>query len=86
MRARSRALDVAVILGSLGGAATCGAVLTLFYGALREGVAASALYGLFGLAILCTIAALAAFTIEMLMASRFLRLRIARGERDAATR
>ena len=83
LRQRSRALDVAVILGSLGGAATCGAVLTLFYGALRDGVAASALYGLFGLAIVCTIAALGAFTYEMLLASRFLRLRIARGERDA---
>ena len=83
LRSRSRALDMAVILASLGGAATCGAVLTLFYGALREGVAASALYGLFGFAILCTIAALGAFTTEMLMASRFLRLRIARGERDA---
>ena len=84
LRLRSQALDVAVILGSLGGAATCGAVLTLFYGALRNGVAATALYGLFALAILCTIAALCAFTTEMLIASRFLRLRIARGERDAS--
>lgn len=83
LRLRSRALDVAVILGAVGGSATCAAVLTLFYGALRDGVAASALYGFFGLAIACTIAALCAFTVEMVMASRLLRLRIARGERDA---
>ena len=83
LRLRSRALDLAVILGALAGSATCGAVLTLFYGALRGGVLASALYGLFGLAILFTIAALAAFTCEMLLASRFLRLRVARGAHDA---
>ncbi len=83
LRLRSRALDVAVILGAVGGSATCAAVLTLFYGALRDGVAASALYGFFGLAIACTIAALCAFTVEMVMASRLMRLRIARGERDA---
>ena len=83
LRLRSRALDVAVILGAIGGAATCAAVLTLFYGALHKGVAASALYGFFALAIVCTIAALGAFTTEMLLASRLLRLRIARGERDA---
>jgi hypothetical protein len=83
LRLRSRALDAAVILGATGGSATCAAVLTLFYGALRNGVAASALYGFFGLAIVCTIAALCSFTVEMLLASRFLRLRIARGERDA---
>lgn len=83
LRRRSRALDLAVILGALGGAATCGAVLTLFYGALRGGVLASALYGLFGLAILCTMAALAAFTYEMLLASRFLRSRVRRGEDEA---
>lgn len=83
LRLRSRALDVAVILGALGGSATCAAVLTLFYGALHKGVAASALYGFFGLAIVCTIAALCAFTYEMALASRLLRLRIAHGEREA---
>lgn len=83
LRLRSRALDVAVILGATGGSATCLAVLTLFYGALRNAVVASALYGFFGLAILCTVAALGAFTVEMVLASKLLRLRIARGERDA---
>ena len=33
---RSVSLDVAVILGAVGGAATCGAVLTMFVGALSE--------------------------------------------------
>ena len=36
LRTRSVALDIAVILGAVGGAATCGAVLTLFVGALRD--------------------------------------------------
>ena len=33
---RSVALDVAVVLGAVGGATTCGAVLVLFVGALRD--------------------------------------------------
>ena len=48
LRLRSQALDIAVILGAVGGAATCGAVLTLFVGALRNQGVAWALYGLFG--------------------------------------
>ena len=80
LRQRSHALDAAVILGAIGGSATCAAVMTLFYGALRNGVAASMLYGFFGTAILCTIAALGAFTYEMMLASKLLRLRIAHGE------
>src|SRR5260370_36454968 len=36
MHRRALALDLAVVLGTVGGAATCGAVLTLFVGALRE--------------------------------------------------
>src|ERR1700730_1863907 len=66
---RSLALDVAVVLGAIGGAATCGAVLTLFVGALREATVASMLFGLFGLAVVCALGAIAAFTVEMLMAS-----------------
>src|ERR1700732_4593366 len=38
---RSLALDVAVVLGAVGGAATCGAALALFVGALREATVAS---------------------------------------------
>lgn len=84
LRVRSLALDLAVILGALGGAATCGAVLALFYGALRNARVASFLYGLFGFAIVCTIAALCAFVLEMLLASRIVRARLDEGEQDAA--
>jgi hypothetical protein len=74
---RSLALDVAVVLGALAGAATCGAVLVLFVGALREATVASMLFGLFGLAVTCALGAIAAFTVEMLLASLGLRDRAA---------
>ncbi len=86
LRQRSLALDAAVILGTIGGAATCAAVLTLFYGALRDRVTASMLYASFALAISCTIGALCAFAYEVMMSSRLLRMRIAHGERDADQR
>lgn len=76
---RSLALDVAVVLGAIGGAATCGAVLVLFLGALREATVASLLFGLFGLAVVCALGAIAAFTVEMLLASTGLRDRARRG-------
>ena len=68
---RSLALDVA--LGAISGAATCGAVLALFVGALREATVASVLFALFGLAIFCALGAICAFTAEMLMASTGIR-------------
>ena len=83
LRRRLLALDLAVILGTLGGASTCAAVLTLFYGSLREDAVASALYGFFAVAILCTIAALCAFLYEMLIASHVLRVRVARSAEKA---
>ena len=70
---RSLALDLAVVLGAVGGAATCGAVLALFVGALREATIASVLFALFGLAIFCALGAICAFTAEMLMASTGIR-------------
>jgi hypothetical protein len=70
---RSIALDVAVVLGGLGGAATCGAVLTLFFGALREATIASMLFALFGFAVFCAFGGICAFTVEMLIASTSLR-------------
>ena len=73
LRRRSLVLDVAVVLGAMGGAATCGSALALFIGALRNTTAASVLFSLFGFALLCTIAALAAFAVEMMMASHGLR-------------
>ena len=83
LKRRSRVLDIAVILASSGGVSTCGAALTLFYGALRNSAVASALYGLFGLAIVFTITSLIAFVYEMLLAGRFLRARVERSESDA---
>ncbi len=73
---RSLALDAAVFLAALGGVATCGAVLTLFVGALRDETVATLLFGLFGAAILCTLCALVAFGFEMLLASRTVRDRV----------
>lgn len=73
---RSLALDVAVVLAALGGVATCGSVLTLFVGALRDATVATLLFGLFGAAILCTLCALIAFGFEMLLASRAVRDRV----------
>jgi uncharacterized protein DUF2721 len=58
---QSVALNVAVILAGIGGAATCAAVLTLFVGALRDMTVASVLFGLFGLAVVCALGAIAAF-------------------------
>jgi membrane associated rhomboid family serine protease len=80
---RSLALDVAVVLGAIGGAATCGAVLTLFVGALRERTGAAVLFALFGFAVLCALGAIVAFTVEMLMASTGIRDEAAEGRRAA---
>lgn len=76
LRMRSLILDMAVILATLGGVAVCGAVLTLFVGALRDATVASVLFVLFGGGILCTLCALALFGVEMLLASRGLRRRL----------
>lgn len=86
LHVRSLALDVAVVLAALGGVATCGAVLTLFVGALRDSTVASLLFGLFGAAILCTLCALVAFGFEMLLASSAVRDRIAERRADAGVR
>ena len=80
LRMRSRTLDAAVILGALGGIMTSCATLTLFLGAIRNGGAAWLLFALFGLAVLCTIGALACYCWEMLLASRGLRARAERHE------
>ncbi len=80
---RSLALDVAVVLGAIGGAATCGAVLVLFVGALRESTVATVLFLLFGVAVGCALGAIVAFTAEMLMASVGIRTEVAEGRRSA---
>jgi Protein of unknown function (DUF2721) len=81
---RSLALDVAVVLGAIGGAATCGAVLAMFVGALREETMAALLFGLFGLAVVCALCAIVAFTVEMLLAGTGIRAEVALNRRSAA--
>jgi uncharacterized protein DUF2721 len=81
---RSLALDVAVVLGAIGGAATCGAVLALFVGALRNSTVATILFSLFGIAVGCALGAIVAFTTEMLMASVGIRSEVAESRRTAA--
>jgi hypothetical protein len=72
------ALDIAVVLGALGGGATCAAVLALFVGFLFETDVARVLFILFGLALLFTLGALVAFVVEMLMAGQGLRAKARR--------
>jgi hypothetical protein len=73
LRRRSIALDTAVVLGAIAAASTCASVLTLFVGALRNATVASVLFTTFGVAIVGTISAIAAFAIEMLMAGSGVR-------------
>ena len=61
-------LDVAVVLGAVGSAATCGAAFVLFLGGLREAEIASWLFALFGVALGCTVCALIAFLADSVMA------------------
>jgi hypothetical protein len=78
LRRRSIALDAAIVLGAIAAAATCASVFTLFVGALRNATVASILFTTFGLAIICTISAIAAFTMEMMMAGSGVRAEVAR--------
>jgi hypothetical protein len=73
LRRRSRALDVAVVLAAAGAALTCAAVLALFVGEAGGPAVATMLLLFFGLAIGCTLAAIGAFTVEMLLANRRVR-------------
>jgi Protein of unknown function (DUF2721) len=82
LRRRSQVLDAAVMLGTLGGAATCLAALFLFVGTLREETGVGVLFVSFGLALLFTVGALAAFLIEMLLASRGIRDRVAKADEE----
>jgi hypothetical protein len=81
---QSIALNVAVVLAGIGGAATCAAVLTLFVGALRDMTIASVLFGLFGLAVFCALGAIAAYTVEMVIAGTGIRTEVAHSRREAA--
>ncbi len=76
LRRRSHALDAAVLLGAVAGGATCLAAFLLFVGTLRDSTVESLLFTAFGFALLCTVASLTAFLVEMLMASRGIRDRV----------
>lgn len=83
LRRRSIALDAAVVLGAIGGAATCTSVFTLFVGALRDATVATVLFTTFGIAVGCTIGAITAFTAEMLMSGSGVRAEVAAGRRSS---
>ena len=80
---RSLALDVAVALGAAGGALTCTTVLALFVGEAGGFAVATMLFGTFGLALVCTLAAIGAYAWEMFMASKRIRAEVAAGQQLA---
>ena len=73
---RSLLLDVAVVLGTLGAAATCLAIMTLFLLSVSKVAIAGLLLFLLAIAILCTLCSVVAFGAEMLMSSKALRSRM----------
>jgi hypothetical protein len=85
LRRRSKLLDVAVVLAALGGGFTCLAAGILFVGALRDSTVVSALFASFGLSIGCTMVAIVAFVVELLLASRGLREEVQVREDQAAS-
>ena len=62
------ALDLSIVLGACGGAATCGSVFILFLGDVKGSNVAQWLIGLFGLALGCTIGSLLAFLADSILA------------------
>jgi Protein of unknown function (DUF2721) len=66
--ARTLALDTAIGLLTLAGASTCAAALFLFLGTLRDASSVATQTVLFGFALLSTVAALAAFLIDSILA------------------
>ena len=71
---RTVMLDASIVLGAVGGAATCGAALVLFLGSLRNSTAGSWLVLLFGVALVCTMGALATFIADSVLAWHGLRM------------
>jgi hypothetical protein len=78
LRLRSHSLDIAVVLAALAGGLTSATVLVLFLGEVRGSGAGRLLFLAFGGAIVLTIASLAAFVVEMLLAARGVRLAVDR--------
>ena len=70
---RALALDASIVLGAIGGAATCGSVFMLFLGDVKGSDIGSWLIALFGLALACIIASLLAFLTDTLLAWQGLR-------------
>ena len=64
---RVLALDLSIVLGACGGAATCGSVFVLFLGDVKGSNVAQLLIGLFGLALACTIGSLLAFLADSIL-------------------
>jgi hypothetical protein len=83
LRRRSHVLDFAVVMSALAGALTCATVLVLFLGEVRGTAAARLLFLAFGGAIVLTIASLAAFVTEMLLAARGVRRAVDRQSGNA---
>ena len=86
LKRRSISLDIAVVAAAVGGGATCGATIALFIGALRDDVLASALFTLFGVALICTLIALCAFLTEMIITGRGMRARLEVVQKTAKTK
>jgi hypothetical protein len=82
LRTRSLILDVAVVLATVGGTATCAAALVLFLGALSDADVRALLFALFGGAFF-TIIALVTFASEMIMAGRGLRVVVRHHQKKA---
>lgn len=68
LKRRRSVLDASVVLGALGGSATCGAAFVLFLGSMRDTAIASWLFALFGVALGCTVCALMAFLVDSILA------------------
>lgn len=78
---RTLALDTAVILSAIAKTAICAAVLLLFAGAMGDESVGLALLIAFGVAIVCALGAILAYTAEMLMAGTGIRAELAHGHR-----
>ncbi|MFW7355207.1 MAG: DUF2721 domain-containing protein [Brucella sp.] len=69
----TRALDYAVSLAAAVGVMTCCAAITLFFGVLRDSGQAALLFIFFGGGLLCAVAGLSCFVLEIVLAGRSLR-------------
>ena len=69
---------------SAGGVMTGLAVLTLFLGTLRDEATASILFTCFGAALICTVGAIGAFLVEILLAGCGIRVEVDRQRDEAA--